>query len=176
MSDFLLDGQETERLFFRKVKTSDFDAWLAFHQDPRSSRYWEGLPKDPKTACQEQFDRVFERYEKGLGGMNTLILKSTGNLIGLCGLLIQTVDEVQEKEIGYSILPEFWQKGFATEAARKCKVYAFENALADSLISIIQVNNLPSQKVAINMGMSLEKTTLYHQNKVHIFRVDRLTS
>lgn len=89
--NLLLEGEETERLLFRKLSPSDFDTWLPFHQDPRSSQYWEGLPEDPIIACQEQFARVFERYEKDLGGMNALILKSTGSLIGVCGLLVQTV-------------------------------------------------------------------------------------
>ena len=170
MRNYLLDNNETERLRFRKLMESDFDSWLPFHQDPKTSEFWEGLPSNPQIACQQQFDRVFERYDKYLGGMNALVLKTTGVLIGLCGLLVQTVDEVQELEIGYSILLKFWHKGYASEAAQKCKEFAFENDLAESLISIIQVDNLPSQKVAMKNGMYLDKTTTYGNNPVHIFR------
>ena len=169
--NFLLDQQETERLRFRKLLVSDFDLWLPFHQEPRSSQYWEGLPQDPTSACQEQFDRFFERYEKKLGGMNALVNKSTNEFIGICGLLVQNVDDVQELEIGYSILPKHWKNGYATEAAIKCKKYATTNKFADSLISIIHVDNVPSQKVAGNNGMVLDKTTTYRNNPVHIFRV-----
>lgn len=170
--NLLLKGEETKRLLFRKVSPSDFNAWLPFHHDPKSSHFWKGLPEDPETACQQQFERIFERYEKNLGGMNALILKTSGNLIGLYGLLVQTIDGIDELEIGYSILPQYWQKGFATEAAKKCKVFAFENSLAGSLISIIQVDNLPSQKVALSNGMFLDKTTTYCDNRVHIFRIN----
>ena len=169
--NLLLKGEETERLQFRNLLASDFDAWLPFHQDPRSSQFWEGLPDKPEVACQQQFARAFERYEKDLGGMNAVVLKTSGKLIGLCGLLIQVVDGIEELEIGYSILPEFWQKGFATEAAKKCKEFAFENNLAESLISIVQVDNHPSQKVALNNGMFLDKTTVYLNNQVHIYRI-----
>ncbi len=167
----LLAGEETQRLKFRKLLPVDFDDWLSFHQDPRSSQFWEGLPENPVSACQQQFARVFERYEKNWGGMNALILKTSGNLIGLCGLLVQNVDGIDELEIGYSILPRYWQKGFATDAAKKCKEFAFKNGLAETLISIIQVDNLPSQKVALNNGMYLDKTTAYRDNQVHIFRI-----
>lgn len=169
--NLLLIGQETERLTFRKFEATDFDNWLPFHQDPRSSQYWEGLPQEPNKACTEQFERIFERYEKNLGGMNALINKRSQELIGMAGLLIQNVDEMEELEIGYSILPEYWKKGFATEAAIKCKTYAFENIRPSSLISIIHIDNLPSQKVARNNGMQLDKTTVYKNNPVHIFRV-----
>ncbi|MBU2973768.1 GNAT family N-acetyltransferase [Zobellia sp. B3R18] len=169
--DLLLEGKETQRLLFRKVIPSDFDLWLPFHEDKRSNQFWEGLPKDPKIACQQQFDRIFERYENNLGGMNALISKSTGEFIGLCGLLKQTVDSIEELEIGYSILPKYWRQGYASEAALACKKYAKHSQLADSLISIIQVDNIPSQKVALTNGMHLDKTTTYHNNTVHIFRV-----
>ncbi|HET8735172.1 MAG TPA: GNAT family N-acetyltransferase [Pricia sp.] len=44
-------------------------------------------------------------------------------------------------------------QGYVTKAAQKCKEYAFENAFSDSLISIIQAHNVPSQKVALKLGM-----------------------
>lgn len=167
----LLEGEASERLFFRKVTPNDFEDWLPFYHHPDSTKYWEGLPSDPITACQQQFDRIFERYEEGLGGMNALTLKSTGTLVGLCGLLVQTVDNTKELEIGYSVLPKFWQKGYAFEAARKCKQYAFDHNLAESLISIIHIENMPSRKVALKINMRLDVTTTYKNNPVNIFRV-----
>jgi len=90
----LLEEQFSERLFFRKVVPQDFDVWLPFYENPASTQYWNGLPKNPEKACRQQFDRIFERYEKRLGGMNALIDKNSSKLIGMCGLLIQIVDGV----------------------------------------------------------------------------------
>jgi len=172
MNKYLLTGQESERLLFRKLKQSDFNTWLAFHQDPRSFQFWNGMPKDPNEACQHWFDKAFYRYENKLGGMNVLIDKNTQEFIGQCGLLVQTVTETEELEIGYSMLPKFWRQGYATEAAKKCKLFAAENKFAKSLISIIHIDNIPSQKVALNNGMHLDKTTVYQNNPVHIYRVN----
>lgn len=171
VQDLLLYDKQTKRLSFRKIVPSDFDLWLPFYDDPSSTEFWDGLPEHPLEACQQQFDRIFERYENNLGGMNALILKKTQELVGICGLLIQTVDDKQELEIGYSILPKHRRKDFAFEAAQKCKQFAFANGFADSLISIIHIHNIPSQKVALKNGMVIDKTTTYKDNPVHIFRI-----
>ncbi|WP_411031303.1 GNAT family N-acetyltransferase [Spongiimicrobium sp. 3-5] len=173
---YLLEGEETDRLLFRKVTQTDFDTWLPFHKEPLSTEFWTGIHADPVIACEQQFEQIFYRYKNDLGGMNALVNKTSGKLIGLCGLLIQQVDGLEELEIGYSILPQYWSQGYATEAAIKCKQYAFDKELHlkfanNSLISIIQVDNMASQKVARNNGMFLDKTTRYKDNPVHIFRV-----
>ncbi|WP_036379518.1 GNAT family N-acetyltransferase [Muricauda sp. MAR_2010_75] len=173
MPKYLLENQSSERLLFRKISSSDFEDWLPFYHNPKSTQFWEGLPSDPVEACQIQFNRIFERYENDLGGMNALILKETNELVGICGLLVQVVDDVEELEIGYSVLPKFWLQGFAIEAAQKCKDFAFANDFSDSLISIVHVDNVPSQKVALKNGMHLDKTTTYKDNPVHIFRVTK---
>lgn len=173
MANYLLEHEESERLLFRRLQPSDFGDWLPFYHDPKSTQYWEGLPSDPQEACKIQFDRIFERYENDLGGMNALTLKTSGQLVGICGLLVQVVDGMEELEIGYSILPKFWLQGYAVEAAQKCKHFAFQKGFSDSLISIIHVDNVPSQKVALKNGMFLDKTTTYKDNPVHIFRVNQ---
>lgn len=171
MNNFLLEGQESERLQYRKLEPADFDTWLPFHQNPLSSNFWVGLPEDPMAACQHWFDKAFHRYENNLGGMNVLTNKNTNEFIGQCGLLIQTIDGIKELEIGYSILPKYWKQGYAIEAAQKCKLFAKENNFADSLISTIQIDNIASQKVALKNGMHLDKTTIYDGNQVHIYRI-----
>lgn len=168
---YLLEGQETERLIFRKISDSDFNAWVKFFEDPNTSLHWVEEKETPIIACEKWYQKQSWRYENDKGGMNALIEKSSGRLVGHCGLLVQTVDGVSELEIGYSLLPEFWHKGFAFEAAERCKEYAFQNDYSDSLISIISLTNLPSQKVALKNGMLIEKETVYHQNRVYIFRV-----
>jgi len=168
---YLLEGQETERLFFRKISESYFKDWVKFFEDPTTSLHWVEERDTPTTACRKWYQKQYWRYENDQGGMNALIEKSSGRLVGHCGLLVQYVDNISELEIGYSLLPEFWNKGYAIEAATRCKEYAFQNRFSDSLISIISLTNQPSQKVALRNGMVAEKETIYHENKVYIFRV-----
>lgn len=157
-NNYLLEGIETERLRFRKVSWDDFDEWTQLFVTADVARF---LGLDPTLSARELttiwFDKTFHRYENHLGSMNALIDKKLGRLIGQSGLLIQNIEGEQRLEVSYSILPEFWRKGYAFEAANACKNYAFEENFAENLISVIESNNLGSEKVAIKNGMTLER-------------------
>ena len=134
-------------------------------------KHFAGDPGQPVDACRTWFDKVFHRYENDLGGHNALISKETGKFIGMCGLLVQTVDGKEELEIGYSILPAYWGKGYASEAALKCQQFAREHKLSESIISIIHIENVGSRQVALKNGMHLDKTTDYKGIPVDIYRI-----
>ncbi len=174
---YSLEGQESERLLYRRITEEDFDTWLRFCAYPDSLKYIFSPIQleevDPVARCKIWFDKVFHRYSNGLGGMNALIEKSSGAFVGQCGLLIQTVEEKEELEIGYSLMPEFRNQGYAIEAAKTCKEFVFANNYRESLISMVHVDNMASAKVAMKNGMVLDKTINHHGDPVNIFRVYR---
>ncbi|KGK30139.1 GNAT family N-acetyltransferase [Cellulophaga sp. E6(2014)] len=170
--DYLLNNSTSDRLLFRKLQPSDFNVWLPFHEDKRTSEFWEGLPENPIEACKADFERTLYRYEHNLGGKLALIHKQTKTFLGLAGLLVQEIHEKKEIEIAYSLLPKHWNMGYATEAAKACIDYAISNNLCSSLISIIHKDNIPSQKVAQRNGLTLDFETTYHGNPVYIFRIN----
>jgi [ribosomal protein S5]-alanine N-acetyltransferase len=169
---YLLEEQQSERLNFRKLEETDFEWWMEFSSHPEATRYFDFSENIiPEEFCKLWFKKVFDRYKNDLGGHNVLVERITGKPVGMCGLLVQEVDGISELEIGYSLHPAFWGKGYATEAARKCRDFAFENNFAESLISIVHVDNTASAKVAMRNGMKLEKTTVYKGIPVNIFRI-----
>ena len=171
---YLLNGQKTDRLIFRLLIPEDFDSWLNFFENKEAVKYF-GMEKfgTPRQQCEYWFKTVQHRYDNDLGGLNVLINKETGQFIGQCGLLIQKVDGQMELEIGYSIMPKFWKQGYATEAAQKCRDYAFEKNYAESIISIIHIDNIGSQKVAENNGMVESKKTEFREMPVKIYRIKK---
>lgn len=176
MANYLLTNQQSQRLIFRNVEPTDFDTWLEFCTNKDSLQYifsQQNLLLKPTERCKIWFDKVFHRYENNLGGMNALIEKDTNAFVGMCGLLVQTVDGMEEIEIGYSLMPNFRKKGFAREAAKTCRDFAFTNNFTNSLISIIDPNNLDSIKVAINNGMTLAKQTIFQDTAVNIYRITK---
>ena len=173
---YLLHNQESERLSYRLVEENDYEIWLESFIKIEGTTKYLALEHigNYDDQCRSWFDRIFHRYQNDLGGMNVLIDKNNGALIGMAGLLIQKVDEINELEIGYSILPEFWGKGYASEAAMKCKEYAFLNNFSDSLISIVHIDNHASAKVAVKNGMMKEKQTFFKEMPVNIFRIYKI--
>ena len=172
--NYLLTNEETSRLKFRRLEPSDFSEWLPFFEDPLWNKYWAMKKKTPIEHCHEWMNKIFNRYENNLGGMNVLGNKTSGEFIGQCGLLVQTVDEIEGLEVAYSILPRHRGKGYAPEAAKRCIEFAFENKLSESVISIIHKDNVESQRVAMKNGLTLEKRTVYDNNPVLIYRIRSL--
>ncbi len=170
---FLLDRMETERLHFRKIDPSDFAVWLDFFKDPSSFQHWVTEKKSPEVECENWYNKQFNRYANDEGGMNALVEKASGKLIGHAGLLIQQVDGIAELEVAYSLLPEGRNRGYATEAARKTMDVAFQKNYVPSLISIISNTNIASINVATKNLMKADKQTIYHQNHVTIFRITK---
>ena len=172
---YSLEGQESERLIFRKITSNDFETWLKFCKYPDSLKYIfsqeQLLINDPIEYCKIWFEKINNRYENGNGGLNALIDKNTHEFVGQCGILIQTIDGKEELEIGYAIIPSHRGKGYASEAAIKCKAFAFENNFCKSLISVIVPENIDSIKVALKNGMILEKTSISNGDEVNIYRV-----
>ena len=103
-----------------------------------------------------------------------MILKSSGGLIGDCGLYArQIVDGVEEVEIGYHVRRALWGQGYAPEAARACRDYGFARLEVNHLISLIRPENLQSRRVAEKIGMRLSKETVWRDLRHCVYRIDR---
>ena len=163
---------ETERLLIRPLLQEDIKKWEVFFQSPSSLLYFPPfLTGNAQKDAKFWIDKQLVRYKENRFGLHALIEKESSNFVGQCGLLAQEIDGKTEIEIGYSLLPHFEGKGYATEAAIFFKNYAFKNNLADSVISIIHRDNIGSQNVARKNGMKIWKETNFHGIEMFVFRV-----
>lgn len=143
---------ETERLYLREMNQADFSSLCKILQDEDTMYAYEGTFSD--NEAQEWLDRQIARYQKWNFGLWAVILKETDEMIGQCGLTMQTWKDRDVLEIGYLFNRSYWHKGYATEAARACKKYAFNILKADEVCSIIRDTNIASQNVAVRNGMT----------------------
>lgn len=143
---------ETERLYLRELMQTDFQSLCKILQDEQTMYAYEGAFNDAEV--QEWLDRQISRYQEFGFGPWAVILKETDEMIGQCGLSMQQWKDEEKLEIGYLFQRRYWHKGYATEAARACREYAFETLHAAEVCSIIRDTNIPSQRVALRNGMT----------------------
>ena len=152
---------ETERLMLRHLTANDVEAMFAVIGDPETMKFY------PQTFTREDaarwVTRSQERYRSDGYGLFAVILKSSGEVIGNCGLMRQEVEGESMLEVGYHFRRDHWGHGYATEAARACMTYAFHNLAARKVVSLIVAENLPSRRVAERNGMTVERQVTFHE-------------
>ena len=154
---------ETERLLLRGPTSADIDTWAAFLADPDVLRY---LPKRAITP-RERAGRTFNGINMGwqqhpmrdIGWVITL--KGEGQLIGWCGA--GTAEESNEAELVYSLGKPYWGQGYATEAARACVRFGFENTSWERIVAAIIPGNVASRRVLEHIGFVYEKDVNYYE-------------
>lgn len=166
---------ETERLRLRRLTQKDYKDLCKILQDPKTMQYYEGAFSD--LEVQEWLDRQLSRYQEWDFGLWAVVLKETEEMIGQCGLTMQPWKGKQVLEIGYLFQRAYWHKGYAIEAARACKKYAFDILNASEVCSIIRDTNFPSQGVAVKNGMQQQDSWIKHYRGVDMphykFSIDK---
>ncbi len=164
---------ETSRLILREFSDEDVDALALVLSDRETMRFYPA-PYD-RRGVQEWIARNRRRYAENGHGLWGMILKETGDLIGDCGLAVQSVDGRNEVEIGYHVRRDLWGQGLATEAARACRDFGFARLKVERLISLIRPENLPSRRVAEKNGMTVWKETIWRDLPHLVYAITRLT-
>ena len=151
---------ETERLFARKLTKDDFGSLCRILQDPEVMYAYEHAFSDAEV--NSWLERQLKRYVTDGFGLWAVILKETGSMIGQCGLTMQDWNGKMVPEIGYLFEKAYWHLGYASEAAKGCKEYAFQSLKLPRVYSIIRDNSLPSQRVAERNGMKFCGSLVKH--------------
>lgn len=145
---------ETERLILREMTQADLEALCKILCDEEVMRaaYESAFSKE---EAQGWLNRHLKRYADYGFGLWAVVLKETNEMIGQCGLTMQSWKEKEILEIGYLFQKAYWHKGYATESAIACKEYAFSVLNADTVYSTIRDTHIASQRVAVRAGMKI---------------------
>lgn len=154
---------ETERLLLRKVEQSDNHFVL------------RGLSNDVVTQfmligyytlkeVQEQMDFYADHYRNRTGYYWLMELKETKEAIGIIGY--HAVSFVHKKaELGFWMLPEFWKKGFATEAAKATLDFMFDVLQLNRIEATVETGNPASINTIKKLGFAHEGT--FHEYEMN---------
>jgi ribosomal-protein-alanine N-acetyltransferase len=140
----------TERLELRAFELSDLQALHAVYGDP------EVTPFIPAYPTVDHTRRALEIHVREARAGNpafwALIERESGELIGDAGVgLIEGIGP--EFELGYTLGPRWWGRGYATEAARAVRDYVLGPLALPEVLALVRPANAASINVLKKIGM-----------------------
>jgi RimJ/RimL family protein N-acetyltransferase len=150
MADYLFTS---ERLGFRNWTAKDVDCLFKINTNKKVMRFFPSVLTKQET--EKFIERMQQQYaEKGFCYFAVNLLK-TSEFIGFIGLSEQKFKSTYTPaiDIGWRLDSKFWHKGYATEGAKRCLAFGFNNLNLKEIIAIAPKINFPSVKVMQKIGM-----------------------
>ena len=165
----------TERLALRHFHILDAEPMDQVFGDPEVMRFGDGV--QTREWVQKWLRTCLEHYHLTWGfGPYAVVESYNQDVIGYCGLFyFPDVNGQPEVEIGYRLARSAWGQGYATEASRAVRDYAFEALGLKRLIAIIDPSNAASIRVAEKIGMQHEAEVMLDEYTYpdHVYAVTR---
>jgi RimJ/RimL family protein N-acetyltransferase len=159
----------TKRLVLRGWEAGDIPAYTQMALRPEMSRY-TGSPRS-ESAVWGMFAHQIGHWALNGFGMWLAHDRVTGEFVGRAGLYRE--HGWPGLEAAWTIRPERWGEGLATEAGAVAVEYAFTYLDADRVISIIHPENAASIRVAEKLGLSFAEATERGGDPRHIYALRR---
>lgn len=155
---------QTARLLLRQWQSSDHAAFVAMNKDDKVMQYFpEKWSSQRSLSFIESFTHLIDirRY-----GFWATVERDSNNFIGFVGLndVPENLPIDKDIEIGWRLIPEYWGRGYATEAAEGALAYAFNELKVPKIVAFTPVANQKSRRVMEKLGMSLADETFLHPN------------
>jgi ribosomal-protein-alanine N-acetyltransferase len=162
---------ETSRLILRLFSSDDLDEFAAINADPEGMRYIGNGKPQSREQTRIRLESILDHYTQHGFGLFAMVDKKSGAFVGFCGL--QHLDNTSEIEVGYRLARRFWGIGLATEAARACLHYGFEQLGLERIVAVIQPGNIQSQSVARKIGLRYIRNARFYQTDVEYYASTR---
>ena len=142
---------QTERLSLRPLTRADENTLHRISNDPLVRVYlWDDEPVYAE-AIRDLVQRSSHTFSDECVGQFGIRLRGSEDLVGFCGFV--RLERMDELELAYELVPELWGRGLATEAARACVRYAFEEAGLRRVLAGADPPNVASLRVLEKLGM-----------------------
>ncbi len=146
---------ETDRLVLRKLELTDAPDVKIIRSDERIMIYMDSERHKTIQFSENFISKNLKMYKEKTGIFWAIIEKSTGTFIG--DFAFFKIDHKNSRtEIGYTLKPEFWKKGFMKEAMLTIFNFGFEDLNLHSLEANINPGNNNSRAILTKMGFQKE--------------------
>lgn len=144
----------TPRLHLRQLMEDDAGELYLLNSDPEVLRYTGDRPFASVDEARA-FIRGYDQYTLYRRGRLGIFLKESGAFLGWCGLKYHP--ENSETELGFRLKQEYWNKGYATEAALASLDYGFNVLELSTIMGRVLKSNTASLRVLEKIGMQYWK-------------------
>lgn len=141
---------ETSKLILREIVTEDVDRIFLLDSNPEVMKYMIVKPVTKLEESEETINKIRKQYQENGIARWAVIEKESDLLIGWSGLklLTEPINGFNNVyELGYRFLPEFWGKGYATEAGKAVLDYGFNEMKLEVIYACVDIENSSSDKI-----------------------------
>jgi len=142
----------TDRMILRRPVPDDLDELAALLGDPRVGRWLGGVADRARTA--EMLGRWIAHWDAHRYGLWSARDRGSGALVGRGGLSVLLVDGGADIEAGWTIAPDRWGEGLATEMGAAAVEVAARDLRVERLVSLTLNDNVASRRVMEKLGFS----------------------
>ncbi|MBU5437277.1 GNAT family N-acetyltransferase [Tissierella sp. MSJ-40] len=147
---------QSNRILLKPITKEDLEFLYKVESHPLVYKY--------ESSDVPSKEDVFKDYQEAIEFMSEKPKESLACVIYLAesGIPIGEVDihlnweEIREWEIGYIMHPDYWGKGYATEAVKLLIDYAFEKLNAHKIVAFCNAKNINSFALMKRIGMKKE--------------------
>ncbi len=160
-----LDTVETRRLYGERVHLGHWDIWRRMSADALLMATLGGVWTE--AQAREKLLWNCGQWEQHGHGQWLFFLKSTAECVGRCGIRKMAVNQKEEIELGYSVVPTVWGQGLATEMGDRALRVSFDHFSHPSVVAFTLVDNDRSVRVMHKLGFSFE-AEIIHAGRPHV--------
>ena len=149
----------TQRLILRNWEERDRELFYRINSDDEVLEFF------PFRRSRAEADAKMDQFRSWIAedgyGFAAAEIAATGQCIGFVGLFdTDNLPFLPEGtiEIGWRLAPEFWGKGYVTEAAKAWLTFGFETLGVDEIVSFAVEGNRRSTAVMQRIGMTADRS------------------
>ena len=146
---------ETERLLLRQFVIEDTPEFFTIRSSPKVMQYMDSFPHQTHNESREMIIQMNDSFLERSGINWAIELLPKRKLIGYVGLW-RIIYENVRAELGYSLHPDFWGKGYMKEAINEVLRFGFEEMHVHSIEASVNPENRASIGLLKKIGFTRE--------------------
>jgi len=151
----------SKRLGFRDWKMTDLDDFFAINSCDQVMEFFPS--KLTKEETKQYIVRLQNHFKENGHSFYAVELLDNQELIGFIGLAQANMDLdfTPCKEIGWRLKASVWNKGYATEGAKRVLEYGFNDLKIAQILSWTAKINVKSERIMQKIGMHKVKEFMH---------------